>query len=241
MPERAKSKADTRRALSKLKGEWMVKAMSMYKNDQKQARRGSRVFRKQAEDGCYKQTKIIIRLSPTTLMRRVNGGRSIRDFNAEKRWLTGEEEATAAAYEIEQVKGGFPPSLKRIKEHVDQICFARFGSGSNSKFPETGVGENWAERFIDICPDLQTYWAHALDHSRARAVNPVMKPIFFGLVESTIEGEGGVDVIPVALLFGADESGFQEGRGGKERVVGGVGKTMQHQQRGGDRQISLCL
>ncbi|KAF9033341.1 hypothetical protein BJ165DRAFT_1308617, partial [Panaeolus papilionaceus] len=50
---------------------------------------------------------------------------------------------------IETAKRGFPWSHKRLKEHVDLICAIKYG-GPNPlrKFPETGVGQNWTDRFL---------------------------------------------------------------------------------------------
>jgi len=40
------------------------------------------------------------------------------------------------------------------------------------------------------------------------------------IFKRTVEGDGGDDIIPPKLMWGIDESGFQEGIGGRERVFG---------------------
>ena len=62
-----------------------------------------------------------------------------------------------------------------------------------------------------------------MDWSRAWAVNPTMNEGYYSLLKGVIEGEGGEDVIPPKLHFGANESGFQKGVGQKEHVFGPKG------------------
>jgi hypothetical protein len=85
------------------------------------------------------------------------------------------------------------------------------------------------------------YWSRALDRSRARAVNPTTKAEYFDLLEQVIEGKGGNDRIPDELIYGADESGFQQGIGQRERVIGARNEKTQHQQRSGNRENITAL
>lgn len=256
MGGKAKSETQKKREYSDLREEWMQTAMGWYKDDrnipehESTRRRGLQACCQEAEDQCYHETRKKIRLAPRTLLRRVDGGRSIRDFNTEKRWLSEAEEKTVAEYAIALANRNFPLNHWRLKEHVDEIARARYGpeqagNATGRAFPDSGVGENWTARFIEWHPELQAYWSHGLDHSRARAVNPVTKEALFELYSETVNGDGGDDVIPPELIWGADESGFQEGIGGKERVFGAKGKATQHQQRGGDREnitvmVGIC-
>ncbi len=90
---------------------------------------------------------------------------------------------------------GFPLSLRRITEHVNEICWAHYGP--DSEFPAKGVGQNWAKCFVEKHSDeIKAFWSHPLDHSCARAVNPYTKEEFFKLLEAVIEGDGGDDIIP---------------------------------------------
>ena len=252
MGRKAKSQRQNILDYSNLKERWVQKAIEWYCADQEGPKQGEkcrsiRVCCRDAENECFQETKKTIKISPNTVLRRANGGRSIRKFNAEKSWLTEAEEKMVSDYAMELANRGFPLSHGRLKEHVDEIAHARYGPerDSNQCFPESGVGEHWTGRFIERHPELQTYWTRGLDHSRARAVNPVTKAAFFELYAKTVEGKGGDDVITPDLIWGADETGFQEGIGGKERVVGPRGKKVQHQQRGGDREnitamIGIC-
>jgi len=158
-------------------------------------------------------------------LRQLNGGRSVCDLNADKRWLSESEEKAVVDYTIELANHGFPLSHGRLREHVNEIAWTRYGKNeretdSGKTFPETGIGENWTARFIQRHPQLQAYWSRSLDHSRARAVNPNTKEAFYNLYAETVEGEGEDNVIPPELIWGADETGFQSGIGGRERVFG---------------------
>ena len=83
------------------------------------------------------------------------------------------------------------------------------------------------------------YWTHALDHSWARAVNSYTRDAYFDILEDTVEGEDGEEPIDPELMYGSDESGFQQ------RVIGPKGQKVQHQQRSGDREnitvmVTIC-
>jgi hypothetical protein len=111
---------------------------------------------------------------------------------------------------------------------------------------ETGVGKDWTTRFASDHRDkIHVYWSKGLDRSPARAVNPITKAHYFELLAKVIEGKGGDDIIPPELIYGADESRFQKGVGGTERVFGATGKQCQYQQRSGDREnitviVTIC-
>lgn len=65
------------------------------------------------------------------------------------------------------------------------------------------------------------------------------------MLGKVIEGEGGDDVIPTELIFGADETGIQEVTGQKEKVFGKKGKRTVHQERTGSREnitvlVTIC-
>jgi Tc5 transposase DNA-binding domain len=252
MVGRAQSQCKQQRDHSKLKDKWMDKAIEWYQADRSNSEHSTKKPRtlrdccREAEDQCYQETKKTIKLSKSTLLRRIDGGRSIREFNAEKQWLSGAEEKIVSDYGVELAIRGFPFNHRRLKEHVDKIAHAHYGAegtrtGTKQNFPGEGVGKNWTSRFIERHPELKAYWSHGLDHSRARAVNPTTKAAFFMIFEQTVEGDGGDDVIPPGLMWGVDETGFQEGIGGRERVFGPKDRSIQHQQRGGDRENITVL
>ncbi|TFK82752.1 hypothetical protein K466DRAFT_471634, partial [Polyporus arcularius HHB13444] len=100
---------------------------------------------REVEDQCFAETKRRIGLPKSTVSARANGRRSIRDFNGSKRWLSDQEENTVVDFTIDTALRGFPLNHKRLKQHVDSICRAKYGS----IFLEDGVGKEWTQRFVD--------------------------------------------------------------------------------------------
>lgn len=65
------------------------------------------------------------------------------------------------------------------------------------------------------------------------------------MLRTVIDGEGGEDIIAAECIYGADETGIQNGIGTVEQVVGPAGESIQHQQRSGDREnitvlVTIC-
>lgn len=201
-------------------------------------RKGLRKVCKAIQVRHYLKTGKDIKIDPTTLNRRVNGGLGIIDSNALKAWLNPEEADVIIEYVIEVAARGFPLSHRRLKEHVDEILKARIGE----KFPVEGVGKHWTNRFVEKHSDrLSTYHSRPLDSVRGRAVNPTTNAAWFQLLGETIKK---YDIAP-ACVYGSDESGFQPGCGTSECVIGRRGKTVQHQQRDGNREnitvlVTIC-
>ncbi|KAF6741969.1 hypothetical protein DFP72DRAFT_831871 [Ephemerocybe angulata] len=91
----------------------------------------------------YSETGKKITLSHGTLCKHVNGGTTIQEFNTEKSHLSPGETDVVIKVLLELASWGYPFSYLRLKEHVNQILRAQLGD----KFPEKGVGVNWARRF----------------------------------------------------------------------------------------------
>jgi hypothetical protein len=228
----AKSDREKKREISERKETWLQRAIEIYHKERTSSTPLSlENICRQAEKECLEKTKQVVRLSSSTLDRRLKGGRGHKEAHEAQRWLTDEETEVVIQDIILNAGRGFPSVHHRIKEHVDGILHARLGDA----FPETGIGENWTSRFLSDHNDrIQAYWSKGSDHSRARAVNPNTKKHYFKILVKVIEGKGGDDVIVSELMYGSDESGFQSGVGGKERVFGPKGQQTQFQLRNGD-------
>jgi hypothetical protein len=61
------------------------------------------------------------------------------------------------------------------------------------------------------------------------------------LLEENIMGDNEEELIPDELIFGADETGVQQGLGTWQRIIGPKGKKVQHQQRSGDRENIMVM
>ncbi len=170
-----------------------------------------------------------IKLDKNTLARLSadSSHRTLSEFNAEKGWLHPEEANYIVEYVIELANRGFPLSHRRLKEVVDDLLRKRLGPD----FP--GVGQNWTDRFVTKHHTrLGRYWSRSLESKRGRAVNPTTHKEWFDLLEATIRDNG----IEPDCIYGSDEVGFSTSLGQKERVIGGKGKTVQHQVRDGNRE-----
>lgn len=235
MPGKAKSIAKKRKDVVVLTEEYMQMAVSEYRKGEQSLSKICQMFIRK----CYDDTKKTIKLTTNTLLRRVNGGKSQAEVNADRsRLLTVEEEERMVDYAVAMAKRGFPCSHSRLREHANEILFARLGDEFD------GVGINWVQRFV-LRHDarLSPYWSHPLDHSRARAVNPANHQHYCNILECAINGEGPEfegddDEGPVLSenIYGTDETGIQKGIGVRERVYGPAGMSLQHQQRSGNRE-----
>lgn len=247
MTRHAISKAAAKQQESELAEEWINVAAERYKEAQAQVvpagkKVGVRRICEEVERECFEKTKKKIKLSKTTVLARVGGREGIRSFNMSKAWLTEGEEEVIVDFAIDTALRGFPLSHGRLKEHVDEICRAKL----HTEFPEGGVGQEWTHRFVRRhSKKLHPYWAHALDNSRARAVNINNKDAYFSLLKKVLEGEEGQEPIDTECIYGMDETGLQQGVGVAERVLGPAGQKVQYQQRSGDREnitvlVTIC-
>lgn len=243
MVGRSQSDRKKKRAAASLKEEYMQLALQRYRGEQAKEDGLSLIGVCRAlEAECLRERGKVIKLSDSTLQRRTKGGRSHTEAKEEQRWLNNEEVEILINEVVYWAERGFPLDHRRLKEHADEIARARHGDS----FPEEGVGKAWTSRFVSDHNDrVGMYWTHALDHSRARAVNPYNHTHYFKILGETIEGKGGDDVIPPELHYGTDESGLQKGVGQKIRGLGAAKKKIQHQQRSGDREnitmiVTIC-
>ncbi|KIK80086.1 hypothetical protein PAXRUDRAFT_44772, partial [Paxillus rubicundulus Ve08.2h10] len=147
-------------------------------------RRSLRVLCCEAEEEMERQKKKVS-ISHVTLKRRLEGGRSCQQANEENYgWLTVEEEESVVEYCLELAARGFPLTHKSLKHHVDSLLHARLANA----FPETGVGKNWTDRFLERhAEQLGKYWSSSLDTNRGRAVNEHTHKAWFDLLGDTMK------------------------------------------------------
>lgn len=243
MPRKALSLTKKSQLDRELFKEYMTKAVALYQHQSESdtQKLGLRKVCTAVEKECLRERNIRIKLNHNTLRNLVNGGQLIMDFNAEKSWLTKAEADEVINYAVEVAEMGYGLDHRRLKEHIDEICRARYGP----KFPETGVGRNWTNRFIEKHSDrLHMYKGRALDTQRGRAGNEVMHQRYFDLVEEVqLQGDGGQPIAP-ECTWAMDESGFQANGGegaGNTKVIGRTGKKIQYQQQGGSRENITVL
>ncbi|KAF8963851.1 hypothetical protein BDZ97DRAFT_1661083 [Flammula alnicola] len=215
----------------------------MYQEEQKKAagdkRLGLRKVCDAVEKEYFKEKKIKVSLNHNTLRNLVNGGRTMLEMNRSKSWLSKEEAEEVISFAVEIAAWGHGLDHQRLKEHVDEICRARYGS----KFPKEGVGRKWTSRFMEKHSDrLHMYTARPLDNVRGQAVNPVTNELWYDVVEEIqLRGDDGQPVAP-ECTWAMDESGFQANGGeGWSRIIGAKGKKVQYQQQAGTRENITVL
>jgi hypothetical protein len=240
----AKAKTKTRQTYVEISDKWKTRAAEKYMEEQDKApeeiKKGLRKICKEVEEECWAEERVKIKIAKSSLARYAKGGKTQAQSNSQKGWVTAEEADVIVEYAIQVALQGHGLSLRRLEEHANEILQGRLGEGFE------GVGKNWAKRFVERNSSrLGSFWCHPLDHSRARAGNPHTKKAFFELYEKTVKGEDGEEPIPDELIYGADESGIQQGLGTRQRIIGPKGQKVQHQQRSGDREnitviVTIC-
>ncbi|KAJ7596222.1 hypothetical protein C8J56DRAFT_717225, partial [Mycena floridula] len=127
----------------------MARAVVLYRAEQAQVgpgrKKGLRPICREIEKAFFQEKGQIVKLNYTTLRNLVQGGRMRSQSNAERSWLMDKEVEAVILYTIEVSAWGHGFSHYRLKEHVDEICRARLGD----KFPKTGVGARWTQRFVE--------------------------------------------------------------------------------------------
>jgi len=189
----------------------------------------------------------------STLYDRVKGLRSLSSFNASKSHLNAAESNTIIEHIIELAERGFPPTVSRVTEMVNDFLHARHhgvvtgydhsrGGWQTEKTAYHGsptqVGHQWTRRWLDRHADkLTLYWTTSLDTVRANALNPADKDAWFRLLKFELDKYN----ITPECLFVADESSMVFGASQKSRVVGKVGKRNQYAQRKVNRETATIL
>jgi hypothetical protein len=171
-------------------------------------------------------------VSKSTLARRVQGGQSIREFNATKQLLSTAEEAVLVQFIIESADRGFPLNHDLIKFYVNAIIASRAGADADM------CGKKWVFGFLDRHHDvLQSHWSKPLDTQRAKCLNPEAVRSWFDIVEKFVVELG---ILP-ENLYAMDENGFPPGLLGRGRVIGARGTKIQHQQGSANRENVTAL
>ncbi|KAI9434068.1 hypothetical protein H4582DRAFT_1819070 [Lactarius indigo] len=140
MVGRAKSKEEKQREYVAVKERWMERAVELYRSqdnlDEKERKGRLRICLEMSKR-CWEEDNVEIHLDKQTLSRRLQGIKSQAKSNAQKGWLSEEEEKVVIDFAISVSNQGFPLSQKRIQEHAEELCRAHYGSDFK------GLGETW--------------------------------------------------------------------------------------------------
>ncbi|KAJ7583957.1 hypothetical protein C8J56DRAFT_716123, partial [Mycena floridula] len=131
----------------------LARAVVLYQAEQDrpgpEKKKGLRPICRELEKTFFQDTGRSITLNHNTLRNLINGHQPRSAVNAERGWLRKEEVEAVIAYTQEIADWGHGFSHRRLKEHVDEILRARLGKN----FPETGVGIQWTQRFVEKYSD----------------------------------------------------------------------------------------
>ena len=175
-------------------------------------------------------------VSEATLRRRVKGGRSRLTAAADRSWLTEAQTQTLISHLHTLAERGFPATRKDVALYALEIA--------STNHPDLkSLGKGWVDRFLTRHADkLPRAWTSNLDHSRAAAVNPVAIGQWFDLLGAVLTQYQ----FEPQDIYGFDESGFPFGGDGRRlRVVTRPNASIQHIQRGGNREnvtvmVTVC-
>lgn len=207
MAGKSKSERRQRKERVRTRDKWLDRAVDVWKLEQDKPKPLSlEKICAQVEKEYFTETGQTIKLSSSTLDRRVKGGQSHQQAGEKFAWLTKGQTKEVVTYIQESAARGFPLSHRRIKEHVDEIARATWGE----KFPEKGVGKAWTDRCVSKSV-LQSQIGTDLPSALFRITMMKSKPI--GRVHLTMRVHE--QSIPRRRLFSLTCSG----RSSRERVA----------------------
>jgi hypothetical protein len=161
---------------------------------------------------------------------------SRRQVAAARSHLNETESDTLITFLLHCGDRGFPATRRDITCYALELARVR-----NPNLEK--LGKSWVTRFLAKNNDkLQMQWSTNLDHSRAAGVNPTAIHHWFDLLEAQLKKFNFAD----KDIYGFDESRFPFGGDGvRLRIVARREATIQHVQRGGNREnitvmVTIC-
>ncbi|KAL5528717.1 hypothetical protein ACEPAF_7854 [Sanghuangporus sanghuang] len=197
-----------------------------------EAYRAELIKPKEQRLGLRKITAMYDGVTVGTLRNRVEGGRSITEFNATKQKLSREDEEQLTALIQLSSDRGLVFTHDDIRNAANAILRQRHGPQFEA------VGIQWVHRYLERhYSEVKTYWSTHLDCQRADCLNPVAVKKWFDIIEKEIVAK---KVLP-ELIFGMDESGFQLANDAKVRCVGRTNRKLQPRRGGANRENITAL
>jgi len=138
----------------------------------------------------------------STLLRRMDGGKSIAESREHQQILTIPEENALAECITRLAILGHPPKHAFIRELAEEIRANRDNSNV-----QVSIGDSWVQRFIHRHPELETACSHAIEAARIRDVTKKDLERWFDEFEKTIQEKN----IHIDDMYNMDETGFAIG------------------------------
>jgi hypothetical protein len=162
----------------------------------------------------------------TTMIDRLRGTKSIKEFNSQKQLLSPPKELATAEHLMAMADRALPLTRSELCDYVNEILETE---GRSERVKPDG---NWVTRFLARHRDqIAVHWSKPLETQRAQAANPeVINHWFHEIVaKHAVDRETGLPIAP-ELQYGMDESGCPPVSMGKERVIGRKGTKTQHRR-----------
>ena len=125
MGQCTKSKTKAHQIYVEISEKWKACAAELYNAElEKEAgetKKGLCKICQQVEEECWKEEKVRIKVSKTSLSRYAQGGKTQAQSNAEGSWVTVEEAEVIIEYAIQVANQGHRVSLWRLEEHANKI------------------------------------------------------------------------------------------------------------------------
>ena len=125
-----------------------------------------------------------------TLLKRLDGGKSIAESREPKQILTIAEENALAEYITRLALAGHPPKHAFIRELAEEIRSTRLqnqNSPPNVLVPDLAIGDSWVQHFIHRHPNLETAFSHTIEAARLKEVTNNALDQWFEELKKTIE------------------------------------------------------
>jgi DDE superfamily endonuclease/Tc5 transposase DNA-binding domain/helix-turn-helix, Psq domain len=165
----------------------------------------------------------------STLLKRLNGGKSVAQSREPQQILTIPEENALAECITHFATVGHPPKHSFIRELAEEIRASR-NRGSIIHSPnQPSIGDSWVQRFIHRHPKLETAFSRAIEVARIKDITREDLDCWFDEFEKTI----GEKNIRVEDMYNMDETGFAIGTVQNSYVVIKKDSKMRYQAQPG--------
>jgi hypothetical protein len=161
-------------------------------------------------------------VSHTTLLRRLDGGKSTAESREPQQILTIAEEDALAECITRLATVGHPPKHAFIRELAEEIQSTRLRNENdphNIPAFRLPIGDSWVQRFIHRHFDLETAFSRTIEAARVKEVTKEALDHWFEELKKTIEEKK----IRIDDMYNMDETGFSIGSVRDSHVV--VSKT----------------
>jgi len=153
-------------------------------------------------------------VSHTTLLRRMDGGKSTAESREPQQILTIPEENALAECITRLAVVGHPPKHAFVRDLAEELRSSRL-QAQNDHNPQPSIGDSWVQRFIHRHPELETACSRAIEAARIKDITKEDLNRWFDEFETTVEEKN----IRIEDMYNMDETGFAIGAVQRSYVI----------------------